>query len=850
MEFKKLLPKISLFGFLLFVILPTSIHSQSITFEQFFDRLDLEYAGMETVKSAIAEEDTVLAKEELLLYYQNRQDREFHGILGSGSITEAEDNLNGYFTVVGYRQYAGDDDGGIDWTTKWGGDDEWHWQFHRFNFIVDMARVYRSTGESKYAEGWMHLITDWIEKNEPGYPRTIDVGNRLRNWVESYQNMIHVTQAPEISAKDHALMLKSMMEQVLFLRDNWRDERNWGASETRGMGQVVTMFPELTFDDDTDWEYWKDLVLSRVAHHLSVDFHPDGMQVETSPMYHGLEFRNLLQTYSLMEMNGIALVDTLISLFEKPAEFMMHITKPDDNYVMIGSADQDTYLNKYLSRTGEIFERPDFIYVASHGVTGEPADETFKMFSHGGVAIMRDTWGTNKESFENSKYLLLNYTTNEFFHTHFDIMNIEAYANGRTLLIDPGRGTYATADRNYYRSTQAHSTITVNDRNQQSYVRGYADGYAQSGYQFLNGYHDGNPFDVKHRRKVLFAGYRYWIVSDLLTGTGEHTYDAHFKMEPFYRNHHELDENTGVLTTPHFALIPSQDFGVAEMDLGRVSYEYGQESPAPRLRYRKEGNVPETFETVVYPFDDGSVDVVVEKLPAIDNRGLEINNDEGAALKIEHEGRTDFAWFNHSDVDRVQFNGVDVSGHAAFIETSEDFEVASYHLSEGTRLLLFGNDLAIVKGEPATISWHENSIHVEGDEVSDLTLYAPNVETLIINEVVSEFTRDGDYISLSGSFVSTEADYNGLPDQVELVQNFPNPFNPATTIQFQLPESASITLEVFDMIGRKVSLLVDDQMAAGSHSVNFDASALSSGVYVYRLTVDGAQLTKRMTLIK
>jgi hypothetical protein len=834
----------------IFLLYPVSSYSQSISFEQFFDRINLEYPGMENVKIAVENENLAAAKEELLQYYKNRQDRLFHGILGSGSIPDAQDNLNGYFTIVGHRQYAGDGDGGIDWRKTWSGDSEWHWQFHRMDWLVGIARVYRSTKDPVYAEGWIHLITDWIKNNEPGYPRTLDVGNRLRNWVESYQNMIHVTQSPHISADDHALMLKSMMEQVLFLRDNWRDERNWGASETRGMGQVVTMFPEFNFDDNTDWEYWKDLVLSRVGHHLSIDFHPDGVQVETSPMYHGLEFRNLLQTYSLMEMNGIGIADTLITLFERPAEFMKQITKPDGNYVMIGSADQDSYLNTYLRRAGDIFGRPDFVYVSSLGVLGEPAKEVFKMFPYGGFGIMRDTWGINRDSFRRSKYLLLNFTTNEFFHTHFDMLSIEAYANGRTILIDPGRYSYNTSDRNYYRSTQAHSTITINDRNQQSFVHGFAEGYDQPGYQYLNGFHDGNPFDVQHRRKILFANLRYWIVSDLLTGSGENTYDSRFRLESFYRNHHSLDTETGILTTPDFTLVPSQDFGIAEMENGFVSYAYGEQSPAPVLKYHKEGGLPETFQTVIFPFDDDTEDVQVTRLSAIDNSGEFIDNGSGVALIIEYDDITDYAWFNHAGIDRARFDRVDVNANASFIQTNSAREVLTYHMSSGTRMLYDGQSLVFITGDPANISWHRGSVTIDGDNISDATIYAPDVDTLVLNGEVMEFTQDGDYISLSGNFVSFEAENTDLPEQINLRQNYPNPFNPVTTIQFDIPVSSDIRLEVFDILGRNVEILADEFRSAGTHSIVFDAASLSSGVYIYRLTVQSYMQSRKMTIIK
>ncbi len=89
-----------------------------------------------------------------------------------------------------------------------------------------------------------------------------------------------------------------------------------------------------------------------------------------------------------------------------------------------------------------------------------------------------------------------------------------------------------------------------------------------------------------------------------------------------------------------------------------------------------------------------------------------------------------------------------------------------------------------------------------------------------------------------------------LPTKVSLDQNYPNPFNPSTTINFAVPERSQVQLAVFDMLGRNVAVLVNGPTPAGDYSLRFDASQLSSGVYIYRLQVENNILTKKMTLIK
>jgi endonuclease/exonuclease/phosphatase family metal-dependent hydrolase len=88
------------------------------------------------------------------------------------------------------------------------------------------------------------------------------------------------------------------------------------------------------------------------------------------------------------------------------------------------------------------------------------------------------------------------------------------------------------------------------------------------------------------------------------------------------------------------------------------------------------------------------------------------------------------------------------------------------------------------------------------------------------------------------------------PSSVTLEQNYPNPFNPSTTIRYQLSTPANVQLEVFDMLGRKVATLVNGRVSAGSHEAVFDASRLSTGMYIYRLRADGKVFTRQMMLIK
>jgi hypothetical protein len=94
-----------------------------------------------------------------------------------------------------------------------------------------------------------------------------------------------------------------------------------------------------------------------------------------------------------------------------------------------------------------------------------------------------------------------------------------------------------------------------------------------------------------------------------------------------------------------------------------------------------------------------------------------------------------------------------------------------------------------------------------------------------------------------------EVDIN-LPTKFQLEQNYPNPFNPVTIIKYQLPNKSLVTLKVFDILGKEVEILVNEEKDAGYYQLSFNASSLSSGIYFYTLQTGSNIVTKKMILLK
>lgn len=108
----------------------------------------------------------------------------------------------------------------------------------------------------------------------------------------------------------------------------------------------------------------------------------------------------------------------------------------------------------------------------------------------------------------------------------------------------------------------------------------------------------------------------------------------------------------------------------------------------------------------------------------------------------------------------------------------------------------------------------------------------------------------GTIVKMTGTVTGKENNISTLPDNYKLFQNFPNPFNPSTIINYQLPINNFVRLAVYDIAGREVAVLVNEVKNAGSYMVEFNASGLTSGVYFYRLETSEYSEVRKMILMK
>ncbi len=157
--------------------------------------------------------------------------------------------------------------------------------------------------------------------------------------------------------------------------------------------------------------------------------------------------------------------------------------------------------------------------------------------------------------------------------------------------------------------------------------------------------------------------------------------------------------------------------------------------------------------------------------------------------------------------------------------------------------------VSAVSNDYVTVNPSTGSIQPGGSQTITLTLDAQNIQEGQYTGQVTISGNGGNIIIPIDYLVDVEQ-LTSVPTEFSLSQNYPNPFNPSTSIEFSLPRSTEVSLRVFDMLGKEVVTLVNENKSTGSYRVSFDGSNLASGVYVYRLETDKFIDTKKLVLLK
>jgi hypothetical protein len=300
---------------------------------------------------------------------------------------------------------------------------------------------------------------------------------------------------------------------------------------------------------------------------------------------------------------------------EAACEFLLHVQRPDGLIPALSDADIGNY-SDLLELAAVIFNRPDFLYAATAGLGGNPPRATCPNFPDGGYYIQRSGWGDKGTSFRDEKYLVFDCgPIGAGGHGHYDLLNIEVAANGRPLIIDPGRFTYAEDEaqwRRRFKGTAAHNTVCVDELDQIPYHRGKPKGPLAQGrllerttapdFDVLCGEAHSPAYEAIHTRRIFFIAGEYWLVVDSLRGRVPHTFDLRFHLTSAAWNRCARiagPHNSGI-RTPELVLLfePHSELVLRQ---GWVSPLYGIKEVAPVVSVVSQGEAGTDFFTLIVP---------------------------------------------------------------------------------------------------------------------------------------------------------------------------------------------------------------------------------------------------------
>ncbi|HEY3488160.1 MAG TPA: alginate lyase family protein [Gammaproteobacteria bacterium] len=588
-------------------------------------------------------------------------------------LAAADDICLGRFNLLGYqRLYCGDPpDWHLDPVSRrrapllhWSridpldagsiGDSKLIWELSRHQWFIHLGQAYRYTGDERYAEKFAVSIQGWLNANPPGmginWTSSLEVAFRLIAWSWALfllreSKALSATLVGEIigSIRIHARHIERYLSYYFSPNTHL-------TGEALGLFYAGVIFPELE-----GASRWRTLGRRILLEQLDRQIFKDGVYFEQSTCYQRYTVEIYLHFLILAARHGVDVPAAVGEKVQQMLDFLLTLNRPDGSLSQIGDADGGSLLPLVRRKTEDcrgvfavaatFFHRSDYAWAAG-AVTPEvlwllgpsslkafdsllpapPAMPASRLFAQGGYAVMRNDWDRHAHR------LIFDVgplgCPVSAGHGHADLLSIQCDLFGEPCLVDPGTHCY-TADsewRDYFRSTAAHNTITVDGLNQavpdgpfkwrqrpSARLRRWV---STANFDLADAYHDAYeilPDPVTHRRRVLFVKPRYWVIVDDLAGNAEHRIDLRFQFAPmkvtfnsdgWVVGRKSTGQECRLLVSATAVLQSKLVQGNPEPAQGWIAPDYGRREPAPMLIYSTETRLPLRIVSLLFPADN------------------------------------------------------------------------------------------------------------------------------------------------------------------------------------------------------------------------------------------------------
>lgn len=603
-----------------------------------FDLINLDYPGLESVKTLHAEGKDTEAAEALLTYYKTRTGIRTPEIKDVKKVKInkehqqwADDALkHTFFVHKGYQpsfNYGED----IDWKFWPVKDNELRWQLHRHKWFVPMGRAYRVSGDEKYAVEWTKQYIDWIRKNpyvkisKAEYEitgdsqlkadaenaryawRPLEVSHRLQDQPVQFQLFI---DSPAFTADFLTEFLVNYHRHAEHIIGHYSKQGNHLLFEAQRMLCAGSFFPEFRRAKD-----WRDSGVEILNREIGVQVYPDGGQYELCPHYHLASIEIFIKALEVADINGFRNVfpQSFIDTIEKMIMFYANISYPD--YMNPCFSDSRLVSRKNMINSfkqwSELFpENQALKYWATEGAEGQLPENLSAGYPDSGFFVFRNGWG------DDATQMVVKAGPPAFWHNQPDNGTFELWYNGKNLFPDSGSYVYAGEGevmqwRNWFRRTSSHNTLTLNHKDIETTNSNTLLWKPEGDVQIL--VTENQSYEkLKHRRSIFFVEGKYFVIVDEAIGSAKGIVNLHYQLPrgKCTSNRTNLEFSTMADDGVNVKLRCFGPEGTSiEMMEGWLSTEYMKKVKRPHYSFnvKKTDNKPVRYITVLMP-GEGSIE--------------------------------------------------------------------------------------------------------------------------------------------------------------------------------------------------------------------------------------------------
>jgi hypothetical protein len=744
---------------------------------------------MESVGKAAAGRDFASAKSNLLSYFHSRGNGDvkrfdaLSGELEEQVIEKAESLLNDpKFPCVDLDN-----------------DHESLWYFLHY-----FEQAHRCTGDSRFLNAWLGIFNEWYHVSRPPAQKPlVYIGFIwMRDWstlvacsrISAFarvERMLRAEPGTEADRSSRINLYKSILEQARFLaavNDTFLPS-NWQIHQMHSLLEVSVLFPEYR-----ESENWKELAWLRLKEHMQWETMPDGGHIERAAGYNLGVIKSYRIAVQIAEEAGITIPGWFMEKFEKMHEWLMDILLPGLNGPPIGDGGgfgRELHFNaltygalkfqrshfkwfvqdkpeEVRSVAEKWFDDPDKVMAEYRSVKAEKPGYDSVLLPDTGWAVMR----SSRES--DALALILDYGSNEPFHTHADFGSFCMYACGEPLILDSGHTGAYESDRSklWYKKTISHNTVMVDRQSQWRAMYGECRKWVSiNDFDYIDTYNSGyKTIGIYHWRRILFVKPEFWIVTDFLNRgeqvvtSGYHEYDwlAHFQETDIQIDHKTKKTNT-MNTGANAAVVPMNPGEITvTRSKGPGVTARGERDDIPYIALHQEHMPPAYFGVILYPYrgkEKPDIKVIeLETGPEDNSAGVPPYKDP---LPKEHRARSPRGFrieinngtyfYLESDMDGViKYGDFFFNGDMAFLKQGTEDGCSQLFIVNGRSLR---KDERSLFESPSDVDYvyiqkERGVISIESEGLKEAAIYAPEANKVIRNKKQIEFERRGEYVAI------------------------------------------------------------------------------------------------------